>query len=301
MVLKAFIDDSESQLGDKRLFLCGYVQSASVWIQFVDEWDAELRADPSIAHLHMVDAWHMRGEFDFRSWSEPRRDEKLLRLAKVIDRHDLLSVECSVSSGSYERLVEPIAPYNLKKPFFACFYGLLFTIARYHHEMKSTVPVEFVFDKTNIGTDALLWFDAMKDNPPEDFKALLGRLPQMLDDEKEVPLQAADMLAWHIRRESETRGTEILTCMPYLRGRKHVRVEITDNILSNWAEKFAKVPHVDLIQKRNQWRRLKRDLPRLIATRGLPGLGRGNFLQRAIKRLTTFIRLKFFRGRNKSG
>jgi hypothetical protein len=34
-----------------------------------------------------------------------------------------------------------------------------------------------------------------------DVQKALGRIPIMLDDKKHMPLQAADMLAWNIRRQ----------------------------------------------------------------------------------------------------
>ena len=40
--LKAFIDDSAAETGDKRLFMAGFINDANSWSLFSEAWDEEL-------------------------------------------------------------------------------------------------------------------------------------------------------------------------------------------------------------------------------------------------------------------
>ncbi len=292
-MLQAFIDDSDSHSGDKRHFLAGYVNTAREWERFATAWDRELRAMPSVEYFHMVEAQNRRGQF--RHWSDADINRKVFGLAKLIRNFDPWSIQCSVSGNEYRRIIEPVAPYNLRNPYFACFYGIVICLARFHHDQGIDLPVDFVFDeKGGLGDEAAFFYRYIKDLQVPEIQPLLGSTPIFRDDKKVLPLQAADMLAWHVRRESEgidSPGSR--PAMDFLRADgRHVIVDLTADILESMAEKMRRVPGVKLIQSKSEWRRTKRVMLDLSAR----GFGppdtwpRQNFFKRALKYIARLIR-----------
>lgn len=212
--LHAFVDDSSSDVGDRRLFLAAYINGAGPWIDFGNKWRATLAQNPEISYLKMSEAQNLSGQF--RGWSVSERDAKILQLARVIEETRPWSVFCSISRSEYAKIVAPVAPYPLKQPYFSCFWGIIRTAADYHLHLdrgrpantSPVPPVEFVFDEQGgLGADAALWYNWLKNDQEPDIARLMGDKPIFGDDKQMAALQAADMLAWHVRRRHE-RGTK---------------------------------------------------------------------------------------------
>jgi hypothetical protein len=65
-----------------------------------------------------------------------------------------------VSRKKYEEILEPVIAYDLRGPYFPCFYGTIVSLARYHAHTGITLPTDFVFDQQGkIG--AVLWYDVI--------------------------------------------------------------------------------------------------------------------------------------------
>jgi hypothetical protein len=258
--LHAFVDDSTSDIGDRRLFLAAYVNAAESWIAFGHDWRTTLAAAPAISYLKMSEAQNLNGQF--RGWSATDRDAKVLKLAQVIVKHRPWSIHCSVSRSDYARIVAPVAPYPLKQPYFSCFWGIIRTAADYHLQLDRgrptnthpVPPLEYVFDEQdNLGNDAAMWYSWLKEGQEPEIAALMGDRPIFGDDKKMVALQAADMLAWHLRRRHERGLDEPLPVLDLLTQHGAYR-EIDTPTLEGWAEGFRRVPGVEHIQTKGAWR-----------------------------------------------
>lgn len=275
VALQAFVDDSRSEQGDKTFVLAAYVHDAEAWMRFSDDWAATLAANPSVEYLHMVEAHGLRDQFE--GWDRTARDRKLEALGRVIDKHQPWSLICSVSKSQYDEIVAPVAPYNLKNPYFACFYALVLGLPRIHKARGLSIPVDFVFDEQlGLGSDAAMFYEYMVESSlPPDTQTLLGSTPIFRDDRSVLPLQAADMLAWHVRRMSEKR-TEKLAAQPFLRTLKdaHYELEVTEEILRRWAEGLAQIQGVGTIRDRKTWQAMRPELRRTHALRIWPGSAR---------------------------
>jgi len=244
---KAFIDDSSSSEDDQILLLAGYAQTARVWAAFSDEWHKILRQPPAILYCHMTEAESLKGQF--LGFTKRERDRKLVKLANVIVKHDPWSIECFVSRKKYEEILEPVIPYDLRGPYFPCFYGTIVTLARHHEQMGITLPTDFIFDRQGkVGTEAVLWHEEIRKGQKPEIQALMGSTPIFEDDEKVLPLQAADMIAWHLRRRRESRNArENREVMEILSPLVRVEVEITETILRKEAAEFSSMPHHHLL------------------------------------------------------
>lgn len=198
---QAFTDDSASDIGDRRLFFAGYLNRAEDWALFADAWDEELRAEPGIEYLRMVEANGLRGQF--AGWDERRRDEKLRGLARVIRHFKPVSFQVSVSREQFARILEPVNPRGLS-PHFDCVFCTVSSVARFAYDGGMRLPIDFVFDEMDsVALDMPLVFDHLIKSLPRGARQLVSGHPTFKNDKLVTPLQAADMLAWHVRREHE--------------------------------------------------------------------------------------------------
>jgi len=267
-VIRTYIDDSWSAEDDNILLLAGYAQKVPVWAAFSDAWKAELSKEPAIEYCKMSEAESRKEQFE--GWSERKRDKKLADLARVIVEYDPWSIECFVSQKQYKEILEPVIAYDLRGPYMPCFHGIIVSLARYHASTGITLPTDFIFDEQGkIGAEAVLWYEEIKANQKPEIRALMGSTPEFKDDKKVLPLQAADMIAWHLRRRKENHNArenrEVMEIpSPLLR----VEVEVTETVLRKMADDMASLPHIGLTQgKRGSIKRhmVGGKLPEMIA------------------------------------
>ena len=262
--------DSASDIGDRRFFLCGYVNTVEKWRDFSATWQATLQASPPIEYFKMAEAQNLRDQF--KDWLPLDRDKKVLSLAKVVRRYQPLSFECSVSREEYEKLLKPAAPYDLQGPYFGCFFGVITGLAQFLHAHGGRVPVDFIFDEQGgLGNDAALAYQWIKDGFKEGWADLLGASPIFRDDKLMLPLQAADMLAWHVRRDREgVDPPNSRPAMDFLRtSGMHILRDVDAATLASLARKMRLVPGVSRTQSRGSWRKVRKEMRKQIAA----GLG----------------------------
>lgn len=241
------------------MFLAAYINGAGPWIEFGAKWRATLDRAPKISYLKMAEAQNLSGQF--RGWSATDRDNKILQLARVIEASRPWSVHCSISRSEYAQIVAPVAPFPLKQPYFSCFWGIMRTAADYHLQLdrgrpantQMVPPLEFVFDEQGgLGADAALWYNWLKNGQEPDIARLMGDKPIFGDDKQMVALQAADMLAWHIRRRHERGADESLPVLEILLGDGASR-DIPTSMLKTWADGFRRVPGISEVQTKSAW------------------------------------------------
>ncbi|MGC2421984.1 MAG: DUF3800 domain-containing protein [Candidatus Acidiferrales bacterium] len=249
-MLTAYFDDSASEETDKLLVLAGYVHSAEAWARFSDDWKAIVDAVPTIRYFKMREAQNLSGEF--LGWDVIARDAKVLSLADVIKRHEPWSLECSISRTDYLRIVRPVVPYDIRHPYFDAFYAAIIKLAEWHHHLGLTTPVDFVFDEQGeIGAQAVIWYEHIKSMQTPEIRAMLGSSPVFRDDKRTPPLQAADLLAWHLRRGREERNkNEYRPVMEKLLPLFHAEVSLGEEYLNKIAREMSEVPHIEMTTQR---------------------------------------------------
>lgn len=245
LVMQAFIDDSQSSSSGREFVLAGYMASAPVWMQFSDEWSKALAELPSIDYFHATEAESRKDEF--LGWDVVVRNRKVMKLAEIIDRFPLFSFDCRVGQDSFGRILRDASPYDLRSPYFSIFYGVIATAARQLHMHGIAVPIDFIFDEQgDVGPEAALWYNHVRLGLPSHLRPLLGGRPIFRSDRDIVPLQAADMLAWHLRRSREPRNAhEKRPALNILRKNGHTEAHISDTMLESWARRFATVPGIE--------------------------------------------------------
>lgn len=259
MDLSAYFDDSGSDTGEREIVFAGLVNSDDSWQQFSLEWSTVLATPPTISHLKMVEANALRGQF--AGWSRDVRDQKLQALADVIKRiRPQCTFEISISRAEYDNHVSPTAPRGLATPHLAATFGAVSGVARHLASEGGATPVRFVFDEQNgVSQDVALFFDYMLQNLDSVSHGLIKMPIVYGNDMRDLPLQAADMLAWHIRRQSENSTDQvILRRADYIRSDTHVTARVPPEMLVQWGAAFSQVlPILQTLKSKGEWQRFR--------------------------------------------
>jgi hypothetical protein len=240
-----FVDESGGSGADRILLLSACIQTYPVWTAFSDDWDKVLRESPAVTAFHVREA---RGHLkEFARWKDIDVDRKIIALAEVIIRHQPQIVTCWMSERDYAETVRANGPPDLHHAYFMCFCAIVIKVAQYQAYLGITTPADFIFDEHGeIGEEALLWHFAMKDGQPEEIRTIMGSTPVFKDDKDVLPLQAADLVAWHKRRRKEFPGLDAKAAasmrIDELPG---AEVEITRKALEGMAAKNALVPGIE--------------------------------------------------------
>jgi hypothetical protein len=267
VMFKAYFDDSYGDEESKTLLLAGCVQKYSAWANFSLGWEAGLAACPSIRYFHMREARKLEGEF--AGWKATDRDEKIRRLAEIAASYKPWTIIAWISRAQHAAILKPISPFMLRQPYLALFYTVILKLAEWHHEDGVTLPVDYVFDEQGvIGVEAAIWYEHIKAWQKPEIAELMGSTPKFENDKLVLPLQAADMLAWHLRREKDHPGEDSSEwpTAPVI-GLLHAEVHLTKDFLIDTAEKMKKVPGVEFARakltrkQRNEFQRGIRSTP----------------------------------------
>jgi hypothetical protein len=93
---------------------------------------------------------------------------------------------------------------------------------------------------------------------------LIAGKPLFRDDKDFLGLQAADMLAWHVRREHEL-GQPLPMATNLRCERGHLVSELPPEMMQKWQDHLTLLPAISFVQSKKQWRKIKPTLRRLSA------------------------------------
>jgi hypothetical protein len=110
--------------------------------------------------------------------------------------------------------------------------------------------------------EAQLWYAAMKDTASLQIRELMGSTPIFRDDKQMLPLQAADLIAWHKRRRKEYPGLDgEVAASLRVDGLPGAERNITDECLEGIARGISEVPHVqEFRDKPSLYQQMKQQL-----------------------------------------
>ena len=223
VMLKYFADDSGSHTSQNGLYvLAGYLMEERRWEDFADLWDAQLKRPNffPIKYCRMTNA--LEGDGPFVGIREEFRKRKVSDLAGVINECHPTAIGCTMSWKNYNSIVKGNVDPRLDNPYAILFFQVMKGVAELQikfndevpEEIKKEIeretgveiaikPVEFIFDDQGpAGDQCLRWWGSLRAKVGV-HSTVIGNTPQFKDDRLLLPLQAADMLAWHIRREFE--------------------------------------------------------------------------------------------------
>lgn len=235
MVLQAYIDESFEPNGV--FVLGGYLATPDAWAAFSREWEALL---PTA--LRGADGRHY---FKMSSMARPGHIARVSPFFRVIEKHVLGWVSVKIDQGELKsairRIHVPRAIIDWEKyanPWFIAFRFLMDHFHTHRPLMRGAIPtdvkVDFYFDeRVEKRTVQRMWENYMR-NRPDDFKKFYGAAPQFGDDNDFLPLQAADLWVWHVRKWwVEATPEKVKSCafdgFGLSGGKKFLRFDVTVN------------------------------------------------------------------------
>ncbi len=187
------------------------------------------KRSPAIAYFKMAEAENLSGEFAKRKgWTKESRDAKVLRLVDIVMEMVPRRVSCTISNRDFDvylrSLPVPERTPNIDKPYFLLSQYLMMDLAIYHGFNGIAHPTDFIFDEQGtIGLEAFKGWKNLKEVAAArassggfDFIPYLGSPPIFRDEKQFMPLQAADLYAWHVRRHFRENSILVMPTRPIL-------------------------------------------------------------------------------------
>ena len=201
MVLQAYLDDSG--IGQPPASVMGgFVASAESWAAFSDEWQEALDMRPAISYFKMKEANACGGEF--LDWSDSRRNERVALLFSIVEKYALVGVSSAVHHEMYNAIFRGRLNRDtdiLEHPYFLLFHGVVTSIARYFQKTGQKGPIDFIFDSQPDQMKKILeGWEMFVSRTAEHLRPLIENPPIFRNDKTTLPLQAADLHAWWVRR-----------------------------------------------------------------------------------------------------
>jgi hypothetical protein len=183
LMLQAFIDDSGWDGQSPVFVLAGYIAKEKQWEDFSQDWQAvlDLHEPRPLRFLKTHQAYRLDyRESQFYGWTEAERDERLKKLALIINKH----VEHGIIS------VIPIEPYRrifagkfktdaLDRPYFLSFFGIMVRLLQVAHRIHED-RIDFIFDTLGGESKALLVqeYEKFLNVAPPEARALAPAIPK---------------------------------------------------------------------------------------------------------------------------
>jgi hypothetical protein len=138
----------------------------------------------------------------FWGWSREEVDARVLRLATAINKYVFASIQTAIRKEEFANILGrlPSDDPSTNRPYPFLFFTIIQGLVGRLDALGATDKVEFYFDiqpdEKMLRDDCQIaksmyqgWLD----------KRIVGE-PQFRDDEEYTPLQAADLMAWHFRK-----------------------------------------------------------------------------------------------------
>lgn len=206
-MFQVYLDESADAKKEKIFVVAGWLGKADVWADFIPRWSDRIQRE-GLKSFHMTDCEARRQQF--AGWDLQRKDQLVRDLTRIIDETDITACAAALGPHEFKRVV---AKYPVMQDefwsgdaYFYLFTACALSVVHLIKEHPDTVSAAFVFDQQEkIAHKMLEGFRQMKNSKaiPEQAKRL-GSLT-FVSRELAVPLQAADLLAYEIRKFYENR------------------------------------------------------------------------------------------------
>lgn len=182
------------------MVLAGYIARLTPWTDFSQEWQIALDEKPKLAYFKIKEA--IRLEEQFGRFKPEQRDERVFKLCSIIRKYVNFGIVASFKWSVFQQ-AQSEAPRYFFQPYGVLFHGMMSSVLNRILDADRYARIVFVFDEQGkAGHVAIKTFDAIfPDLNPREKKALMG--VSHVSDLDVLPLQAADCLAWLMRRHAQ--------------------------------------------------------------------------------------------------
>ena len=197
MVMQAFIDDS---LADNEvLILAGYVASASQWAEFSDRWHELLTIRPAWDDFKMSRIMDEGGD-------ESR--ERVLHHYALVQKHVRLAIGLAIPFRHINKVQNVLKlGQGFYNPYYWAWTILIDALITGSRNLNVEGPIDFIFDEQSECLKAFSLSSDILDQLKARHPGGVSNLPIFRSDKEFLPLQAADMFAWILRKKFLARGT----------------------------------------------------------------------------------------------
>jgi hypothetical protein len=221
--IQTFCDDSGGKGQGRWMVFAALLGEAEAFAALADDWDRELRFrhPGAIRYFKMDEAMGLKGEF--RHWRKDHRDEKVQRLAQLLNRDTLTEIVAIIDVRGHANVSRELGvagKHPFSEPYMLAFGQILMGAAAEALARGATGPIEMFFDNHDVFQPIYQrlypLMRAHLDSPQH--QAVLPAQPWFRDDHEFVVLQAADMVAGQVRLTGEQRAPSwMLEMCPKLR------------------------------------------------------------------------------------
>lgn len=218
MALVQYYMDESGDVDTPSFVMGGYCAPVDTWMRFSDEWQAALDRAPSIPPLHMYQVEKLSDGFevlDDGTAEQRARYKRLHALVSVLRKHKIIGRLVCWRNAAFNKHVRAQLPKRMRKlntPHAVGCFTLLSRIGFSNPglEQFGDGSLECIFDwHEQSGPSSRAEYEnevlpeLQKDHPQ--FSALGVHWPRPEERWKHTPLQAADLLVWHVRRAMDYR------------------------------------------------------------------------------------------------
>lgn len=206
MLSQAFIDESGG-LDHPHLFVGGFVGAVEMWKSFSEAWQRVLDCH-KLPALHMVRLRNKKRGGAWYDLDERTKHEVLLELVAVIRDHSPQAFMATVGIEDFRARMpatDPDSAWRYPYTFAVCHLAGSF-VGLEEVCQRELGQVEIIFDWMNQFHRSAGWMiETRVRKYVSDHANRLGRIGWAGEHNRGnyVPLQAADMLVWHYRRQSD--------------------------------------------------------------------------------------------------
>ncbi len=190
------------------MVLAGFIAHSDKWAEFSRDWGAALGAAPPIEYFKMNEAAACQGQF--YAWSRERRDQRVAQFYRIIENYAEAALWTCVSRDSYAHYFRLLGVRHkqYKNPYYMLLFSLIGSFGRHKQLLGIDEAVELIIDEQMHAKDQVMeaWSFFKSDEKTASFlKQTLQGDPIYRDDKNTLPLQAADIHAWWVRRRFEAK------------------------------------------------------------------------------------------------
>jgi hypothetical protein len=207
---QAVVDDSGSEPQSRIFVLAGFVGTSDDWTKFAPEWQAVLDLPPKLDYFKMTEAANLGCQFSrAKGWDEGKRDDRLAALCSVIKKYSDLTIQAGVRNDHFEKYIRsiptPERTLMIDSPYVLVFTQIMLAMATFGDRVGIEDACQFVFDQQRgfEGYAKMAWSNTralVRSSARSDLARFVAPDPKFADDKTFLPLQAADLFAWHVRR-----------------------------------------------------------------------------------------------------
>jgi hypothetical protein len=203
LMLTLYVDDSGKPDQSPVQVLAGYLSTAERWASFSKEWQ-QLLDDAGLDAFRMSEAWRLARKYQHKG--SLNRDHLIVRAVECIKRHVEMAFVSSIPFDGFSRHLDVAQDHShpLGRPYFYGFYALLTQVYQHAFEKRANQPLEVIFDEQGGESSqyVLSAMDQFRKLAGEHFTDLVIPRPHFQNDKRALPIQAADLLAWLVRRDA---------------------------------------------------------------------------------------------------